>query len=116
MSTTYFRTQTADRDATDLLVTENQTSTAWSNDELTTEGVSVCDSLDALAYYLATDGQGIPIGSGDWVIVELEGETADHTGHDGERLVHPTRIVTISPMDDDFYALIGAHYDTIYGA
>jgi len=112
---TYFRIQTADRDVADLLVAENQVSYHWNNidsAEYTRVGVSVCESREDLAAYLAHSG--IPYGDGDWVIVELAGEISDDTPYDaeyGEALIHPTEIVSVTPMDDEFFALIDAAYD-----
>src|SRR4030095_3885339 len=115
MSETYYRIQTADRDARDLLNPTSQVSYHWNNiesAEYTRAGVSVCDSREALAAYLAQSG--IPYGSREWVIVERRGERGADTPYDaecGELLVHPTEIVSVTEMDDDMYDLIGAAYD-----
>ena len=113
MTQTYFRIQTADRDVNDLLNPEFQISENWNNIEsYTRSGVSVCDSLENLAAYLAQSG--IPFGAGEWVIVELDGDISDDTPCDaeyGELLIHPTEIVSVRPLDDDMFDLIGAAYD-----
>ncbi len=116
--TTYFRVQPGDRPATDLLEAGQQ-SRAWGrehmeNDTTTREGVSVCDSRESLAQYLATYGQGIPFGLPDWVLVELRGNASDDQPLDaegGELLIHPTEIVACTPIDDEFFDMIGAAYD-----
>lgn len=114
---TYFRIQTADRDVTALLDPALQTSEHYNNQERDERvGVSVCESRQALAEYLA--GSGIPFGAGEWVIVELAGPISDDTPYDGEYgelLIHPTEIVSVAPMDDDFFELIGAAYDAQEG-
>lgn len=113
--TSYFRTQAADRDPAQLLDPANQVSYHWNNidsAEYTRTGVSVCASREDLAAYLAHSG--IPYGAGEWVIVELNGNTSDDTPYDaasGELLIHPSKIVSVSPMDDAFFALIDAAYD-----
>ncbi len=114
---TYFRIQTADRDVNDLLIPANQVSYHWNNiesAEYTRTGVSVCESREALAAYLAKSG--IPYGDGDWVIVELTGDLSDDDPYDaeyGEILIHPTEIVSVTEMDDEFFDLIGAAYDAL---
>jgi hypothetical protein len=109
-SRTYFRVQTADRDVTGLLDPEQQTSESWQGGAAQV-GVSVCESREALAMYLAGNGAGIPIGAGEWVLVALAGELLGHGADDGELLVRPTQIVSVAPLDEDFYELIGAAYD-----
>ncbi|MFI2667565.1 hypothetical protein [Micromonospora carbonacea] len=115
MTATYFRIQTADRNPSELLNPEHQTSGNWHDIEsLARIGVSVCDSRESLAAYLAQSG--IPYGSGEWVIVELRGDLSDDDPCDaeyGELLIHPTEIVSVSPMGDEFLDLIGAAYDLI---
>lgn len=114
---TYYRIQTADRDVNDLLNPANHVSYHWNNidnEQYTRRGVSVCESREDLAAYLA--GCGIPYGDGDWVIVELDGEISDDTPYDaefGEVLIHPTEIVSVGPLDDEFFDLIGAAYDAM---
>lgn len=115
MRQTYYRIQTADRDVKDLLDPENQTSGHWSNIEsMDRPGVSVCAAREDLAAYLA--GAGIPFGAGEWVLVELRGDrsgVADYDAQFGVLLVHPTEIVNVGPLDDEFYALINAAYDAM---
>lgn len=115
--TTYFRIQTADRDVAELLNPELQVSGNWNNlESYTRTGVSVCESREDLATYLAQSG--IPFGSGEWVIVEVGGHLSDDDPCDaeyGEILIHPTEIVSVSPMDDEFFELIGAAYDALEG-
>lgn len=114
---TYYRIQTADRDTADLLDPANQVSYHWNNiesEDYTRVGVSVCESREALAAYLAQSG--IPYGDGEWVIVELDGEVSDDDPYDaeyGEILVHPIEIVSVTEMDDEFFELIGAAYDSL---
>lgn len=112
---TYYRIQTADRDTAELLHPAGQISRAWQNEDIVQDGVSVCDSLESLAQYLgAGPGQGIPFGSGEWVIVELHGEPMFEQGHDvefGEILVRPTEITHVAPMDDELFEMIGAAFD-----
>lgn len=113
---TYYRIQSADRDPQLLLDPAYQVSEAWNgNETLTRRGVSVCDSLEALAQYLVTDGEGIPYGVGEWVVVELEGTLSEDTPvDDGEILIHPTRIVSVESIDDRLLPLIDAAYDALY--
>jgi hypothetical protein len=119
MTQTFFRVQSGDRPATDLL-DAGQISHAWGHDHLVDRstdraGVSVCGSREELAAYLATYGEGIPFGLPGWVLVELRGEiSADQPldGDGGESLIHPTEIVAVAELDDDFYALIGAVLDS----
>lgn len=116
---TYFRVQTADRDVADLIdVERGQISFSWNGPEsYDRPGVSVCESLDALVTYLAQSG--IPIGCGEWVVVEIEGD--EIPGSDpmdaeiGEILVYPTSIVSVRPLDDEIFDMIGAAYDALNG-
>ena len=112
--TTYFRVQPGN-DPSYLLDPEAQVSEQWGGTD-TREGVSVCESREDLAIYLATAGQGIPYGSGGWVLVELEGDELAQRGLDwehGEILVRPTRIVAVTSLDDDeeMWDMISAAYD-----
>lgn len=113
--TTYFRVQDGDRNLSQLLDPEGQISSAWHRDDLDRDGISVCESREILAHYLATIGQGIPYGSGGWVLVELEGDELDGAldAEYGEILIRPTRIVAVASLDDDteMWDLIGAAYD-----
>lgn len=109
-ATSWYRIQRAGRDPRDLL-TAGQTSHYWGRDDLEQSGVSVCETLDDLALYLATAGQGIPIGDGDWVIVELAGELLGSGHDDGEFLIQPTALLSVTSAADDFFDLVGHHYD-----
>lgn len=122
MTTSWYRIQSADRDVTELLDPAEQVSRAWApggdaeDDRRARHGVSVCDSLDSLASYLAGPGSGIGYGDGEWVIVELTGDQSDDEpldAADGEYLVLPDSIVSVRPMDDDFFEMIGAAYDAL---
>jgi hypothetical protein len=108
----YYRIQTADRDVADLLDPSNWATAAWQTDD-EQHGTSVCDSLEALAEYLATAGEGIPYGTGVWVIVELDGDRLPERGHDGEDLIEPHTIISVTPMGDEMFDLIGAAYDAL---
>lgn len=107
---TYFRVQSADRDVNELLDPEYQFSHAWSgigrHDRV---GVSVCDSIDDLALYLASHlGCGLPVREG-WVIVELVGdpvEDARPVDPEFETLVRPTAIVNVTAVDEAFMAKV----------
>lgn len=116
---TYYRVQSADRDPADLLDPNNHISYHWNNLDIpqyTRRGVSVCETREDLASYLA--GSGIPIGDGDWVVVGVDGDESDDTPYDaeyGEVLIHPTEIVSVEPLDDDWYEMIGAAYDAQNG-
>lgn len=119
MTQTYFRVQSGDRLATDLLDPAAQISLAWGHDHLEDRrtdrvGVSVCASREELAQYLATFGAGIPYGMPGWVLVEVRGDVSDDQPLDaegGEFLVHPTEIVSVAAIDDEFFDLIGAAYE-----
>lgn len=113
---TYYRIQSADRDVELLLDPAAQTSEAWNGrEDLTRTGVSVCESLEALAQYLVTDGSGIPYGAGEWVVVALEGTLSEDSPiDDGEILIHPTRIVAVESIDTRLLPLVDAAYDALY--
>src|SRR5690606_40700360 len=83
--TTYFRVQPGNYDPHRLLDPACQTSTAWHNPAIVMDGVSACASREELATYLATAGQGIPYGSGGWVLVEMGGEELPTPAPDAER-------------------------------
>lgn len=111
---TYYRVQEPTRPAEDLLDPEWQQSHAWHREGLTRQGISVCESREELATYLASAGEGIPFGQPDWVLVELTGEPSDDTPLDrehGERLIHPTAVLSVAEIDDAFFEMIGAAYD-----
>lgn len=116
MSTSYYRIQSADRTATDLLDNANWTSYNYgtSGDEDARYGVSTCGSLEELAGYLAQSGVEFTT---DSVIVELEGDLADDDDHDADKgaiLIWPTAIVSVTPASDEFFDMINAAYDRIY--
>lgn len=111
----YFRVQSGDVDPGYLLDPEAQVSEQWGGTDRR-PGVSVCESRADLARYLAGPGQGIPYGSGGWILVELEGEELAERGLDwehGEILVRPTRLVAVTSLDDDeeMWDMISAAYD-----
>lgn len=113
MSETYYRVQTADRAPADLLDPGYQYSHAW-NGSHTREGVSVCDSVDDLALYLASaqgDAIGRAVRDGNWVIVELRADRipgAAPVDPELESLVRPTAILSVRPVDDGFLAMVDA--------
>ena len=119
MTTTYFRVQTDDRDVTDLLDPGYQFSHAYNgNTALTREGVSACDSLENLAEYLVSGLAGaLQVRNGGWVIVEVEAdEIPDANPVDPyELLVTPTRIVSSTPVDDDFFQMMDAAEEFLAG-
>lgn len=109
---TWYRVQTADRDASALLDPANWVSRNWGDETVEQEGVSVCGSREELATYLA--GSGLPLGDGRWVLVELTGRrlyTQAHDAHLGEVLVEPDAIVSVAEIDDEMWDLIGTAYD-----
>lgn len=117
MTTSFYRVQPGDRDIMD----GPQTSRAWHRNDDEAQptdraGVSVCGSLEELAVYLATFGDGIPYGSPGWVLVELRGEVSDDQpldGEGGELLVHPVEVVSAEVIPDEFFDMIGAAYDAL---
>lgn len=116
MSTGY-RIQNAGHDATDLLDPEQQVSYHYSgDDDLTRRGVSVCDSIEALAEYIAQTG--IEIDPHHSVIVKVDGYHSDDEPVDaelGESLLIPTAVVeVIDPDAVGFYDLVSEAFDRIY--
>lgn len=110
MSTSYYRIQSADRDVQDLLDPELQISISYV-DDTERAGVSVCDSLEDLAQYLAASG--LPFDT-DYVVVEVEGTCSadeDEDAHLGARLVHPTAIVAVEPITARLLDLIDDSYE-----
>lgn len=107
MSGHYYRVQAPGRNPHDLI--SDPMTYAWNSQETPQHGVSVCDSVEELATYLATKGQGIELWT-DWVLVELSGEYIG-TGHDGEPLIIPDAVVAVSTLTDDFFARYEAAYD-----
>lgn len=116
---TYYRVQLASRDVTELLDPGHQFSHAYDgNGRLTQPGVSACTSLDDLAEYLISgQASAFTVRDGGWVIVAMEAkEIPDSRPVDvGEVLVRPTRIVSVTPADDDFFALMDAREQAVFG-
>ncbi|WP_341719915.1 hypothetical protein QQG74_09515 [Micromonospora sp. FIMYZ51] len=117
---TYFRVQTADRNPADLLDPGYQFSHAYNgNTTLTREGVSVCTTLEELAEYLESGLAGaLTVRDGGWVIVELEADEipdAHPVDAEYEQLVRPTAIVSVTPVGDDFLALLDEKADFFAG-
>lgn len=115
--TTSYRIQSADRDPNLLLDPAEQISVAWWTESVR-RGVSVCRSREDLATYIAQSG--IPWDA-TWVLVELEGYASDDQDEDAQcpgrpELIHPTRIVSVTPIADDFEDEIFAAYDAQYAA
>ena len=114
---TYFRIQTTDRP--NILAPDNQTSTSWNNlgdDDRIRRGVSVCDSREELAEYLAQTG--IPF-DGSWELLEVDGTPSDDTDEDahlGARLIIPTAIISRELVGDGFDLEIFAAYDELFAA
>jgi hypothetical protein len=109
--TTYFRIQRADRDVNELLDPGYQFSHAYNGrPSLTRQGVSVCATLEDLAEYIVSGLGGAldPRAGGDWVIVEVEGPRSGDSPVDEtyELLIRPTRIVSVTPVGDEFLALM----------
>lgn len=112
MTTTYYRIQAANRPVEQLLDPEFQTSLSYVDDTERT-GVSVCDSVEDLASYLSQSGMPW---DDTFVLVEVEGTLSadiDEDAHLGARLVHPTAIVSVSPLTDDFFDLVSAAFDAL---
>lgn len=127
--TRYYRIQPADRDTTDLLDPERQYSAPWHGGierpcptctdidathdpadctdcdghqwvEDIRDGISACDSLDALYAYWQVAGGDLD----DAVIVEMDATRSTDRDHDadlGAVLVHPYRIVSVTPVTDE---------------
>ena len=109
---TWYRIQSAERNVADLLDPAQQVSLSYCTD---TEraGVSVCDTREDLAAYIATSG--IPF-DGTWVLVEVDGYYSDDEDEDADAigspsLVHPTSIVSVEPIADGFEDEIFAAFD-----
>lgn len=104
---TYYRIQDADRDVADLLDPEQQYSISYV-DDTERHGISVCDSLEDLADYLAHSG--VPFDTTS-VVVAVSGplsEDEDEDADQGALLVIPERIVSVEPMTDRLADLIDA--------
>lgn len=99
----YYRIQSQDRP--NILDPQNQISYSWNDqgdDERARIGVSVCDSREELAEYIAQSG--IPF-EDSWEILEVEGqpsEDEDEDAHLGARLIIPERIVSRESLADGF--------------
>lgn len=115
MTTTWFRVQSADRDVQELLDPEMCFTIAWNTGD-EQYGISVCYSANELMEYLATKGECIPIGDGDWVIVELTGTEVDTTGHDDETLIEPDSIVSVTPLSEEFLMAVYDMNDAAHAA
>ena len=100
---TYYRIQPADR--ANILAEENQYSYSWNNqgdDDRARHGISVCDSREELAEYLAQ--VGIPF-EDSWELLEVEGydsDDDDEDAHLGARLIIPTAIISRETIGDAF--------------
>lgn len=110
---TYYRVQDSDRDVNLLLDPDHQVSVSYNTDE-PTPGVSVCDSPEELATYLAQTG--IPFDP-SWVVVAVEGDQAEHRDEDhalGARLIYPDRIVAVECIvESGMLDMIAAEYDAL---
>lgn len=116
---TYFRIQPADRPLADLLDEATWESREWYGEkyvdccgdtdctdcdgtgerEDVRHGVSTCATLDDLVSYFRQVGGNLD----DTVLVELDATRADDPDHDhaiGAVLVHPHRIVSVTPTPD----------------
>ncbi|MBC3186349.1 hypothetical protein H7347_07150 [Corynebacterium sp. zg-331] len=111
---TYFRIQPADRP--NILNPENQTSSSWNDlgdDDRIRHGVSVCDSREELAEYLAQ--VAIPF-TDTWELLEVEGHDSgdtDEDAHLGARLIIPTAIVAREPLGESFAEEIMDAYEAL---
>lgn len=114
---TYFRIQPTDRP--NILDPENQVSYSWNalgDDDRARQGVSVCDSREELAEYLAQ--VGIPFDE-DWELLEVEGhfsDDEDEDAHLGCSLIHPTKIVSRETIGESFIGEIMDAYDELHAA
>ena len=109
----YYRIQQANHPIEWLLDPEYQFSTSWNAGEDVRVGVSVCDSIEELASYLAQ--VGIPF-TDDCLLVELDGtwsDDDDEDAHLGARLIIPTRIVSTELAGERLIDMIMAAYDEI---
>lgn len=108
----YYRVQQAAHPIEWLLDPEYQFSTSYVDDSVRT-GVSVCESIEELAAYLAQ--VGIPFDD-DCLLVELDGDLADDEDEDahlGARLIIPTRIVSTELAGERLCPMILAAYDDL---
>lgn len=115
---TGIRIQNADRDVNELVDPETQYSRNYShNDDATRCGISVMDTIEELAEYIAQSG--IEIDPHNAVIVEVAGrwysgdEPCD--AHLGERLLLAEEIVSVTDADEaGFFELIDEAFDRLY--
>lgn len=110
---TYYRIQTTDRP--NILDPQYQTSSSWNDlgdDDRIRTGVSVCDSREELAEYLAQTGIQW---DGSWELLEVEGHDSGDTDEDA-RLIIPTAITSREVVGDGFDEEIFAAYDALYAA
>lgn len=116
---TFYRIQRAEYDVADLLDSRFWYSHAYNGrPALTRHGVSACASLRELAEYLASGQAGAldPRNSSGWVIVEFEGTLSGDSPVDvGEVLTIPERIVSVTPVEADFIAMINAAELEMFG-
>lgn len=114
---TFFRIQPADRP--NILNPENQTSTSWNDcgdDDRVRNGISVCDSREELAEYLAQ--VGIPF-QDSWELLEITGtysEDEDEDAHMGCSLIYPEEIISRETIGDSFIEEIMDAYEALYAA
>lgn len=99
----YFRIQHPNR--ADITQPENQTSSSWNDmgdDDRIRHGISVMDSREELAEYIAQTGIQW---DETWELIECAGPTSDDQDEDahlGARLIHPTTIIAVEPIDESF--------------
>jgi len=96
---TYYRLQSGDYDPERLLDPDEQYTEPWGEDESVREGVSVFPEVDGLYRYMI--GRDADLDE-DMVLVALEGppsEDRDFDADEGARLIKPTRIVAVRPID-----------------
>ena len=110
MTQTYFRIQSAAHDPLHLLDPGYQFSHPV-NGSAVRRGVSVCDSIEDLALYLASpQGAGVlvRVARDATVIVELEGDESGDAPLDPEMesLIIPTRIIGVTPVGEEFVTLV----------
>lgn len=109
ITTTYYRIQSYSPEA--LLETEISSLNYGTLTEKA--GVSACGSYEDLVSYIAITG--LCVGEPGAMLIEMEGTEADEADDDAEMgalLVHPTRIISATPVEDtdiftDIDALLG---------
>ena len=110
----FFRIQPADRP--NILDPEFQTSTSWNDcgdDDRIRTGISVCDTREELAEYLAQ--VGIPFAD-DWELLEVEGTYSgdeDEDAHMGCSLIIPTAIIARETIGGAFIMEIMDAYEEL---